>query len=256
VDLSLKNKVFIISGSSRGIGKGIATTLAEEGANIVLTGRTEKELITTSKELEEIFPNQVLSHKGDLQDKKTLRELEHKVISKWGKIDGIVANAANIKKIPDINIKEKDWLWFLENNFHVAVGFVDTFTDHLIANKGSIVIIGSIAGLEDLSAPMPYSISKAAVNVYSRSLAKRLGEYGVRVNCVAPGNIIFKGGNWDKKLNADPKTVKKMIKEKVALKMFGDPTDIGNITTFLLSDKAKFITGSTFVVDGGQTVSF
>ena len=256
MDLSLENKVILISGSSRGIGKGIAKTLAEEGANVVLTGRAKNELIKTSEELERIFPNQVLSHRGDLQDKKVLKELEHKVISKWGKINGIVANAANLKKIPELNIKEEDWLWFLENNFHVAVRFVNTFTNHLITSKGSIVIISSIAGLEDLSAPMPYSISKAAVNVYSRSLAKRLGEHGVRVNCVAPGNIIFKGGNWDKKLSSEPKTVKKMIKEKVALQTFGDPSDIGNITTFLLSNKAKFITGSTFVVDGGQTISF
>ena len=87
-------------------------------------------------------------------------------------------------------------------------------------------------------------------------LLKRLGEHGVRVNTVAPGNIMFNGGNWEKRMKSHPEEVKNMINEKVALKTFGDPSDIGSITAFLLSNKAKFITGATFVVDGGQTSSF
>lgn len=252
---NLKDKVFLVSGSSKGIGKGIAKVMAEEGANVVLNGRNESTLLETRDDLEQHFPDQILAHKGDITNNEVLESMKDTVISRWGKIDGIVANAGNIKETSS-PATEEDWLWYLNNNLYIAIRFIDHFLDNLIENKGSIVIISSIAGLEDLSAPIPYNVSKAALNVYSKSLAKRLGEHGVRVNTVAPGNIMFNGGNWEKRMKSHPEEVKNMINEKVALKTFGDPSDIGSITAFLLSNKAKFITGATFVVDGGQTSSF
>ena len=170
---NLKDKVFLVSGSSKGIGKGIAKVMAEEGANVVLNGRNESTLLETRDDLEQHFPDQILAHKGDITNNEVLESMKDTVISRWGKIDGIVANAGNIKETSS-PATEEDWLWYLNNNLYIAIRFIDHFLDNLIENKGSIVIISSIAGLEDLSAPIPYNVSKAALNVYSKSLAKKI----------------------------------------------------------------------------------
>lgn len=256
MDLNLDNKVFVISGSSRGIGKGIAKVLAGEGAKVLITGRTEHDVINTAEEFIKVFPDKVLYHCGDLSDGKVLKEVETKVIDHWRKIDGIVANAGAVKPGPVEDILKEHWTWYLNSNLDIAVRFVQHFIEHVKKHSGSIVFISSIAGIEDVGAPIPYNVSKAALNVYSKSLATRLGTSGIRVNTVTPGNIVFPGGNWETKREANPESVDKMLNEKVPLQSFGHPVDIGNAVAFLLSDKAKFITGSNIVVDGGQTNSF
>jgi 3-oxoacyl-[acyl-carrier protein] reductase len=256
VDLKLRNKVFLISGSSRGIGNGIARVLLEEGAKVVLTGRKEEDLMKAVHESEQEYPRQVLHHCGDLWKGEVLQSLEDKVISHWSEIHGIVANVGGVRGVPDVAIDEDDWNWYLKYNFEIAVKFAQHFIPSLTESKGSIVFIGSIAGLEDVGAPIPYNVGKAAIEVYSKSLSRRLGKSGVRVNTVSPGNVIFEGGNWDLKRRANKEAIDQMIDEKVPLDAFGSPDDIGNIVAFLLSSKAKFITGSSIVADGGQTIGF
>jgi 3-oxoacyl-[acyl-carrier protein] reductase len=121
------------------------------------------------------------------------------------------------------------------------------------AQRGSIVLIGSIAGLESLGAPIPYGTAKAALEHYGKDLARRVGRYGVRVNTVAPGNILCPGGAWERKLDADAAGVNAMIAAEVPLGRFGAPEEIGAAVAFLASDRAAFLTGSCLVADGGQT---
>ena len=142
-----------------------------------------------------------------------------------------------------------------KNNFSVAYNVIQALVPLLTDSMGSIITIGSIAGLEDVSAPIPYAASKAALMAYTKSLSRKLADKKIRVNMVSPGNILFPGGNWDKKQKSDPYNIRKMLQEKVPLEMFGSPEDIGNVVAFLLSSKASFITGANIVVDGGQTTS-
>jgi 3-oxoacyl-[acyl-carrier protein] reductase len=256
MNLNINDKVFIISGSSRGIGKGIADVLLEEGAKVVITGRNKKDLKTTFDKLNDNFPNKVQYHIGDLNKKGTIDSLEKKTLDKWSRVDGLVANAGTVKSVEDWNIPDIDWNWYLKGNFSIAVRFVTHFIPLLRNSNGSIVFVSSIAGLEDIGAPLPYCSSKAALTAYAKGLARKLAPYCIRVNSVAPGNIFFPGGNWDKRMRTDPKGIKRLIKQNVPLGQFGTPLDIGNIVAFLLSEKARFITGSCFVVDGGQTTSF
>ncbi|MBN2121137.1 MAG: SDR family oxidoreductase [Candidatus Omnitrophica bacterium] len=252
--LGLEKKVFIVSGSSRGIGKGIAKILLEEGACVVLTGREEKSLKATFREFSSLFKGRLLEQAGDLNTTSTLKKLRQKVLKKWGRINGLVANAGGVKPVKELFISDSDFKWYFQANFELARRFVTYFIEDIKETKGAIVFISSIAGLEDVGAPLAYSAAKAALGVYAKGLSRRLAFEGIRVNTVAPGNILFAGGNWDKKQKANPEAVKKMLKEKVALRCFGSPEDIGNIVAFLLSERAGFITGSCFVVDGGQTL--
>ena len=100
-----------------------------------------------------------------------------------------------------------------------------------------------------------YASSKAALLTYTKSLSRKLAHKKIRVNMVSPGNILFPGGNWDKKKRSNPKIVKQMLLKKVPLQMFGVPEDIGNVVAFLISSKARFITGTNIIVDGGQLSS-
>jgi 3-oxoacyl-[acyl-carrier protein] reductase len=107
--------------------------------------------------------------------------------------------------------------------------------------------------LESLGAPIPYGAAKAALEHYAKDLSHRVGRHGVRVNTVAPGNILFPGGTWQRKLEANPAGVTAMISAEVPLARFGAPEEIGAAVAFLASDRAAFITGACVVADGGQT---
>ena len=120
-------------------------------------------------------------------------------------------------------------------------------------SNGSLLFISSIAGLEAFGAPTDYSTAKAAIMALSKNLASKLAP-NVRVNVIAPGNIYFEGGSWDEKIIKDKTRIDKIIKSEVPMKRFGFPEEVAASVVFLSSEKAKFITGTTLVIDGGQTV--
>ena len=129
------------------------------------------------------------------------------------------------------------------------------FSNVISQNKGSITFISSISGIEFVGAPISYSTAKAALNSFTKTLSQKLAP-NVRVNSVAPGNIWIENGTWDLKQKENSEGVQKMLNEKVPLNRFGLPEEVGNLVLFLSSKKASFITGSCFVIDGGQTISF
>ena len=254
MNLDLGGKVVFISGSSRGIGLGIAKMLLEEDCNVIINGRNEDKLNQTISELENKHKDNILAVRGDVNEVSTLTKAKDKALEKWGHLYGIVANAGAVRNTHKWNVPQEDWDWYFANNFSVAHNTIQFLVPQLAESHGSIVMIGSIAGIEEIGAPMPYSVAKAALHAYTKSLSVRLAKQRVRVNMVSPGNIHFPSGNWDKKQKSNPNDIKKMLTEKVPLQMFGKPEDIGNVVAFLLSAKARFITGANIVVDGGQTI--
>lgn len=257
MNLNLQKKVFIVSGSSQGIGKGIAQGLLDEGAYVVITGRDDEKLENCKQELINSSKNSnLMAIPGDLNNNEVLSSIENEVMKKWGYIHGLVANAGSIKSTQTWNIPNEDWDWFFEANFKIAYRFVTKFTPSIIKTKGSIVFISSIAGIEEIGAPLPYSVAKSSISMYSKGLARVLAKEKVRVNVVNPGNVLFNGSNWERRLQDDPDATYKLIKTKVPLNDFASPADISAATLFLLSEQAKFITGSSIAVDGGQTSLF
>jgi 3-oxoacyl-[acyl-carrier protein] reductase len=254
MDLGLKGKVAFVAGASRGIGKGIAAVLLDEGARVVITGRDPAALSVAQKELSTGRADRVLSFGGDLSQTDIAQQAHQMVTSQWGAVDALVCNIGSGTAKNGWQITAQDWEAVFQINLWATVRLVEVFLPAMVeTQRGSIVLVGSIAGMESLGAPVPYTVAKAALERYGKDLSRRVGRNGVRVNTVAPGNILFPGGSWQRKLDADPAGVNAMIAAEVPLGRFGTPEEIGSTVAFLSSDCAKFITGACVVVDGGQT---
>ena len=258
MDLKLGNQVVFVAGSSRGIGKAIAAALLEEGASVVLTGRDETSLLSTVSELTTpINQDRVLAIRGDFADAGTIERAMERTAKHFGKIDHLIANLGTGSGKPGWEQSEDEWRRLFELNFFASTRLTQAVLPHLLASGrgGSILYIASIVALEATAAPLPYSAAKAALVNYAKNLARQLGPKQVRVNTIAPGNIYFPGGSWERRLNKRRKAVETMLQNEVPLQRFGTPEEIASLAAYLCSPLAAFATGACFVVDGGQTRS-
>lgn len=254
MDLELKDKVVLITGSSKGIGKAIAKAFAVEGARIVLTGLKDADYSRTSEEFLDDYPGKIMHYAGDLTDSVEIQKCLELVTLKWGAIDIFIGNIGNGKSKLVLEADRGEWQKMLEINLLGAVEFARQVAPLMQKNKkGSMVFTASIAGLEYIGAPAAYAAAKAALISYVKSLSFALAAYNIRVNAVAPGNIDFPGGRWGEILKEKPNVIKDVIEKEVPMKRFGKPEEIANAVTFLASERASFITGTCLVIDGGQS---
>ncbi len=254
MNLGLQDRVVFVAGSSRGIGRGIAALCLEEGCRVAVTGRDAATVFETCAALAPDHSERVMPFVGDLRQPEVVREAHRQLTARWGAVDALVCNIGSGTAKPGWQVSSADWDAVFQINLWASVGLVETFLPSMVeAGHGAIVFVSSIAGLESLSAPVPYGAAKAALERYSKDLARQVGSHGIRVNTVAPGNILFPGGSWQRRIDAEPEVVKSMIASEVPLGRFGSPEEVGAAVAFLLSDRAAFITGACLVVDGGQT---
>ncbi len=256
MDLELKDKVIFIAGASRGIGQGIAESLLKEGARVALTARGEAGLKETADAFAKTFQKDRLwTFTGDMTATKDIEAALAACEAEFGLIDGAVANVGISPSPLGFEVSDEDWDLGLDQNlnsaFRLARGAVKRMSSR---KKGALVFISSIAGVGALGSPLIYGATKAAVNHMGKAMARYASESGVRVNTVAPGNIIFPGGSWEKQITG-PRgdSWQRWIDREVPMKRFGTPQEIGDVTAFLLSERASFVNGTTVVVDGGQT---
>jgi 3-oxoacyl-[acyl-carrier protein] reductase len=241
----LRGRVAVITGSSRGIGKGIAARLAREGMKVVINSRTPDAVQQAAAELRELGA-EALAAPADLSNTAGVDALFERALSTYGTVHLLVNNAANKHR---------------EHFFGVSEDLLD---QHLAANirgpylcaqraaaimrdggGGSIVHISSIGGIRAHWRGLPYDVAKGAINAMTQAMAIELAEYGIRVNGIAPGPIITRGPfppGW-------PGTEGGV--ERVPMRRYGHPLDIGAAVAYLASDDASFIAGEMIVVDGG-----
>lgn len=252
--LGLKNKHIIITGGTRGIGLQLTEDFLNEGSIVSVIARNIPDSNSQFNLLKKNFSNKLFFNKCDVTNLEEYKIISEKIINNQGKIDIIISNVGDgnspYDPISIITQWEKSW----SINFNSALYTTNLFLQPLIKSRGVLIFISSIAGIEYISAPIDYSTAKKALNTFAKSLSHKHPE--IRVNVVAPGNILTDEGTWAKKISIDSKKVNEYIETNVPLKRFGTPKDVSNLILFLSSSNAEFITGSCVVIDGGQTKSF
>jgi dehydrogenase/reductase SDR family member 4 len=247
--LKLSDKVAIVTGASRGIGRAIAELFAQEGASVVLCGRKQETLDQVAQQLTgRALP--VACHVGRVED---LERLVDRATREFGKIDILVNNAGtNIAQGPAVEMTDAQFDKMIEINLKSAYRLTRLVAPGMCQRgAGSILNIASIAGLHPQFHSLLYSMTKAALIMMTQSYAVELGAKGVRVNAIAPGLIqtVLSEYFWkneslrDKQLGAQP------------IKHLGQPVEIAEIALTLASDRSSYMTGQTLVVDGGYLLS-
>ena len=261
--LNLDGHSVLVTGSSRGIGLAIAEGFLSEGARTVITSRTVDELTAVHSTLsEEYGKDRVMAFSGDLTDEAVAHEAATEIQRKWGGLDHLVCNVGSGQSVPPLEESSNEWDRVLRINLSGAAVCVRALRPLLTASNdtgadrgASIVFVGSVCGLEALGCPTAYAVAKAGLVAYTNNLAKALAPQGVRVNCVSPGNILFPGSTWERKLQADPERVREMLHREVPMNRLGVVEDVSNIVVFLSSERAGFVTGANWIADGGQSRS-
>ena len=255
MNLNLGSKKILITGASRGIGLAIAESFLREGAKTCLVSRGSNALFENEEKLQDSYGlEKVFACKCDCADVESLNGLKNRVKDQWGCLNIVVVNVGDGRSVPDALPDHEQWQKTWNSNFESALQTARTFLPMLEKSQGVLLFVSSIAGMEAFGAPTDYSTAKSAIIALAKNMARKLASKNVRVNVIAPGNVYFKGGSWDEKIQKDKKQVDKIIKSSVPMNRFATPEEIADSALFLCSDRASFITGTTLVVDGGQTV--
>ncbi len=245
----LKDKVALVTGASRGIGRAIAETFAREGAKVVICGRKRETLEEAARAIGgAVIP--IVCHVGRSEQ---IRAMVDQVTRELGRIDILVNNAAtNVAQAPCLEIDEGMFDKMVEINLKSAFRLTQLVAPGMCERgAGSIINISSISGVRPQFEGLLYSMTKAALIMMTQSYALELGPKGVRVNAIAPGLIqtALSAYYWQE----EDRREKRM--EQQPIRHLGQPAEIAEVALLLASDRSSFMTGQTLVVDGGRLLA-
>lgn len=248
MNLELKDKVALVTGASRGIGRAIAKGLATEGAKLVIAARGQEALDEAADELEAAGAD-ALAISCDVSDDAAVRDLVKAALNHFGCIDVLVSNASALA----VGGKRADWDQSLSVDLMGAVRLVDAVLPGMRAQgSGSILLVSSVSAIE--ASPMDdygYTAAKAALNAYAKKLAMNEAANGIRANALLPGSVEFPGGGWDVMRTANPQ-VYEMVRSSIPFGRLGKPEEIADAAVWLVSARAGWVTGAALSADGGQ----
>lgn len=259
MDLGFKDRHVFIAGASQGIGEGIARAFLDEGAKVALTARNAAKLEAKRAELAGLYgPERVWAASADMTDGTAIGRALDAAEAALGPAHVAIANVGIDSSPAGFEVPDEKWESGISQNFLSGARLAREWLRRTTARPeveregANLILISSIAGVDALGTPLPYGTMKAATNALGKELAKIAGRENIRVNVVAPGNIIFPGGDWEARVNARPDPWNKWVRREVALRRFGTPAEIGDACLWIASRHATFLTGAVIPVDGGQ----
>ena len=243
----LKNKVAIVTGASRGIGRSVAQEISKSGAHVVCVSRSEDDLLKISKKLnDEGFSSS--SFVCDVSNSNDFKKLIDDTVSKFNQVDILVNNAGITKDNLIMRMSESDWNTVIDVNLKGVFNGIKAVSRQMMKQKyGRIINISSIVGLIGNPGQANYAASKAGVIGLGKAVSKELASRNITVNTIAPGYI-------ETDMVEDiQETVKDNLFKQIPLGRIGKPSDIATAVLYLASDEAGYITGQTLAIDGGMT---
>lgn len=252
MDLGLEGKIALVTGGSRGIGRSVVELFAQEHAKVAFSYRVRKDAADKVVKRVEELGSVALALKADVAEKKEVDQMVENVSEQFGKIDILVNNAGHSSEKGIVDIKEEEWNRMMKVHLNGTFYFTQAVIKGMIKQKyGKIVNVASFAGMGAYGGEEDYCTAKAGIIGFTKSLAKEVTQYNINVNAVSPGNILT-DLNTAKWLNTKEK-VQEFIKT-LPFKREPVAEDVGYVILFLVSDRARHITGININISGGQYV--
>jgi len=257
MDLQLRDKVAIVTGSSKGLGLASARALVAEGARVVMCARGAEALATAAADLRTLAGREdaVLAVQADVSKADDVARLVAETITAYGRLDIVVNNVGKAGGTDIVSTPDEEWTSALDQTLFPAIRLSRLAVPEMRRVGGGVILmIASIWGRES-GGRMTYNAVKAAEISLAKAMSQQLAKDNIRVNSIAPGSILFDGGSWAQRQQADPQGIAEFVKRDLPFGRFGKADEVGDVVAFLASPRASWISGACITVDGCQSRS-
>jgi 3-oxoacyl-[acyl-carrier protein] reductase len=260
MNLGLQGKNALVIASSQGLGKAIAKKLSEQGVNVMISSREQEKLKAVKKELEQTSKGRIEYKACNIKDKNEIKTLVDKTISEFGSIDLLVNNAGGPPAGTFEEMTDEDWQHAFELNLLSYIRITREVLPHMKKSGGKIVNIASSSVKEPIPGLILSNTFRTGIVGLTKTLASEFASYNILINTVAPGRIAtdrvaFLDENAANKQGITKEEIEEKMKKVIPLGRYGEPEEFANYVCFLLSDTNSYMTGQTFLIDGGMLKS-